>query len=192
MIPILKITEWLNKEKELGSPNPDRVILSTVTKESIPHSRIVAVREINENGLLFFTQRGTRKVAELNENHMVSLVLWLPLQQRQVALEGTSQKLTANENLNYWETMPHDRQLRFSAYAPTSGQRIKSLDQLEEQYRFLSDRYNQATVPLSEFYCGFRVLPHTICFYTLGTNTFSEVQRFIKQNGDWYEELVSP
>jgi pyridoxamine 5'-phosphate oxidase len=192
MMPILKITEWLSKEKELGSPNPDRVILSTATQDGIPHSRIVAIREINENGLLFFTQKGTRKVSEIKENPIVSIVLWLPLQQRQVVLEGTSQELTADENKHYWETMSHDRQLRFSAYASTSGQKIKSIDQLEERYKTLSDHYNRMPLPTSEFYCGFRVEPTTICFYTLGTDSFSEVKRFVKQNGDWREEMLSP
>lgn len=141
---------------------------------------------------VFFTQRGTRKVVELRDNPKVSMVLWLPLQQRQVVIEGLAHALPPEENEYYWETMPRDRQLRFTAYAPTSGQVIHSTDQLEEKYRLLSDRYNQTIVQMSEFYCGFRVLPHTICFYTLGTNTFSEVQRFIKQNDNWNEEMISP
>lgn len=191
-MPMIKIKEWLNKEKELGSPNPDRVVLSTATKEAIPHSRIVAIREINENGVLFFTQLGTRKVSELSENPATSLVLWLPLQQRQIVLEGIAQKLTVEENERHWKTMPYDRQLRFSAYAPTSGQKIKSIDEIEKQYNILANCYNKTEIPMSEFYCGFQIFPHVIYFYTLGVDAFSEVKQLTKYNDGWKEEMLSP
>ncbi|OAI48815.1 hypothetical protein AYO45_00640 [Gammaproteobacteria bacterium SCGC AG-212-F23] len=134
MTPISKMNEWLSKEKALGSMNPDRVVLATATKEGIPHSRIVAIREISPEGVLFFTQKGTRKVYELHGNPKASMTLWLPMQQRQVILDGIIQILTFEENIQYWKTMLRERQLRFSAYAPTSGKAIRSLDEIENKY----------------------------------------------------------
>lgn len=189
---IEKINAWLTKEKELGSANPDRVVLSTVTKNAIPHSRIVAIREITEKGVLFFTQLESRKVAELNENPHVSLVLWLPLQQRQVIIEGLAQALTQEENEHYWQTLPQDRQLRFAAYAPTSGQVIASVDQLDRQFQQLANQYAGKAMPMSHFYRGFRVSLNVIYFYTLGTTSFSEVIRATKVNDQWSEEILSP
>lgn len=186
------INEWLEKEKSLGSPNPDRVVLSTSTKNAGPHSRIVAVREINEKGILFFTQRDTRKVPELHENPHTSMVLWLPMQQRQVVIEGMAHALTHDENEYYWKMMPHDRQLRFTAYAPTSGQTIQSIGLLEKEYQQLVDQYSKKEIPMSDFYRGFYVSPDIICFYTLGTTTFSKVVRFSKKDSDWTEETISP
>lgn len=192
MTVIERINEWLNQEKELGSPNPDRVVLSTATKNAIPHSRVVAIREINHDGVLFFTQKDTRKVIELHDNPAVSLTLWLPLQQRQVIVEGMAHPLTQQKNERYWKTMPHDRQLRFAAYAPTSGQSINSIDQLENQYQRLVQQYSGAEVPMSDFYRGFHVSLDVIYFYTLGSTTFSEVVRASKINGIWLEEMLSP
>lgn len=48
-----------------GTLNPRQAVLATCAKEAIPHARVVAIREINERGLLFFTQKGTRKFNEL-------------------------------------------------------------------------------------------------------------------------------
>lgn len=189
---IYKINEWLEKEKELGSPNPDRAVLSTATKDAIPHSRIVAIREIADNGILFFTQRDTRKVIELQDNPIVSMVLWLPLQQRQIVVEGSSHALTQEENNIYWKTMPYDRQLRFTAYAPTSGQPINSIERLENQYQTLARQYLGKEIPISDFYLGFRILPSVMYFYTLGTTTFSEVIRVSRKNNVWLEEILSP
>lgn len=192
MVPIVKITEWLNKEKELGSANPDRMVLSTATKNGASHSRIIAVREMNDKGILFFTQRDTRKVSELRDNPSVSMVLWLPLQQRQVVIEGIAHALTEDENEHYWKTMSHDRQLRFSAYAPTSGQPIHSVEQLKKQHQNLINQYVDMEVPMSDFYRGFRVMPDIMYFYTLNMADFSEVIRVSRKNEEWVEETMSP
>ncbi|HHF0523301.1 MULTISPECIES: hypothetical protein [Legionella] len=47
-----------------GAPNPQNAILSKTGKDAIPHGCVIAIREINEQGLLFFTQRGTRKIPQ--------------------------------------------------------------------------------------------------------------------------------
>ncbi len=62
--------------------------MSTATKEGVPHSRVVTIREITPRGILFFTQKGTRKVTEIVENPRVSLVFWFELMQREVILEA--------------------------------------------------------------------------------------------------------
>lgn len=190
--PFCKINEWLKIEKELGSPNSDRVVLATATKNYIPHSRVVAIREINEDGILFFTQRGTRKVSELISNPVASMTFWLAMQQREIILDGMIQELESKENQHYWETMAHDRQIRFSAYAPTSVQPINSINVIENKLEALLKQFKGQTVPMSEFYCGFRLVPEAIIFYTLGSDSFSEVLRYSCNKGKWNEETLSP
>lgn len=192
MHPTHTINTWLEKEIALGSASPNRIILATASKDAIPSARVVAIREINESGILFFTQRGTRKVRELNVNEHVSAVLWLPLQQRQVTIEGIAKPISNEENLQYWQTMPHERQLRFCAYAPTSGQVIESPTTLEDTFQVITQRYKDTTVPMSEFYCGYRITPTLINFYTLGSDSFSEVKRYITIDDAWKEEIISP
>jgi pyridoxamine 5'-phosphate oxidase len=192
MNPFVKIQEWLNKETELGSYDCNRVILATASKKGIPHSRVVAIREINEQGVLFFTQRGSRKVVELNENPFASMTLWLPAQQREVILDGHVQTLNSHENIDYWNALPRDRQLRFNTYGPTSGKIIHSLTELENKYAELSAHFHQQKIPISESYCGYRLIPETIYFYTLGTETFSEVVRCKNMQEKWLAEMLSP
>lgn len=70
--PIEILSLWLREEQSAGAPNPRQAVLSTATMSAIPHARVVAIREIDDHGLVFFTQRGTRKVDELN--HWTSLL----------------------------------------------------------------------------------------------------------------------
>jgi pyridoxamine 5'-phosphate oxidase len=80
------LTKNCLKEKESGAPNPQQAVLSTVDVHAVPHSRVVAIREIS--GFLFFTQTGTRKVKEMHHNPHASLVFWLEIKQREIIMEG--------------------------------------------------------------------------------------------------------
>lgn len=192
LAPLFTMRKWIEEEKALGSTSPDRVVLATCSSEGIPHSRIVAIREITQEGVLFFTQRGTKKVAELMHNPYSSMTLWLPLQQRQVILEGMTKPLTHSENESYWATLPRDRQLRFSAYAPTSGQVIDSISFLEHQLNAVTEKFLGNAVPMCRDYCGFHLTAETLYFYTLRDPTFSESLRYSKHQNEWTIQQISP
>jgi pyridoxamine 5'-phosphate oxidase len=191
-MPFHQTREWLKKEKELGVEQSDCAVLSTVTSEGIPHSRVVAIREIAEDNLVFFTQQKTRKVAELLNNPHVSMNFLLAMQQRQIILEGIAKPLSFEENQAFWETLPRERQLRFSAYAATSGQPIHDLSVLDEKKKVLMEKFLDISIPMSEFYCGFRFIPETFIFYTVGSVSFSEVVKYMKKKEGWEQQLLSP
>lgn len=191
-MPVKLINEWLAKEQELGSKQPNRIVLATAGRDGIAHSRIVAIREIAEKGVLFFTQRASRKTREIAENPLGSMTLWLPLQQREIVLEGKIEAIPREENEYYWSKRPREMQLRFSAYAPTSGQVLSSLDELEEKYQEILHRSGDKAVPMSEDYCGYWLVADTLVFYTLNDDGFSDVMRYRKVGEDWLIERLSP
>lgn len=191
-MPFHQTREWLKKEKELGIEQPDCAVLSTVTSEGFPHSRVVAIREICVDSLVFVTQQKTRKVAELTNNPHAVINFLLAMQQRQIILEGIAKPLSSEENQEFWETLPRERQLRFSAYASTSGQPIHNLNVLEERKKTLMDKFMDKPISMSEFYCGFRFIPETFIFYTVGSVSFSEVVKYVKNKEVWEQQLLSP
>ena len=153
---------------------------------------MVAIREVEAESLLFFTQRLTRKVAELQQNPNATLNFWFAMQQRQVILEGVANPLQQEENQRFWDGLPRERQLRFSSYAPTSGKIIKDQILLEKRKAELITQFADQPIPMSEHYCGFRFTPHTMLFYTVGITTFSEVIRYSKTDGHWQQAFLSP
>jgi pyridoxamine 5'-phosphate oxidase len=44
------------EEKQAGAPNPQQAVLATCARAAVPHARVVVIREMNEDSLLFFTQ----------------------------------------------------------------------------------------------------------------------------------------
>lgn len=83
-MPFEILKQWISEENDAGAPNAMHAVLSTATTNAIPHSRVIAIREIASDNLLFFTQTGTRKVTELMNNPNCSLVFWFELKQREI------------------------------------------------------------------------------------------------------------
>lgn len=191
-MPINQLIECLNKEKELGIEQPDCAVLATCTASGKPHSRVVAIREIQQDGLIFFTQKGSRKVTQLHENSLATFNFLFVMQQMQVVLEGNAIPLSNEENEFYWQDLPRERQLRFSSYAPTSGQVIQDHQVLEAKKRMLNEQFKNQPIPMSEYYYGFRFIPNILIFYTVNSESFSEVIRFSRSKEAWKKELMSP
>lgn len=191
-MPFEKMNVWLQKEQQLHSPNPYNIVLSTSTDDGTVHSRIVAIREISVSGILFFTQKCSRKVKEIINHPNASMTLWLPLQQRQINLEGSVYLLPESENLVYWQQLERQQQLKFSAYAPLSGKVITSKEILDERYQKLKEQFKDQSIPMSEYYIGARFVPHTFCFYTLRKDEFSDVLKYSFESDAWCRERLSP
>ncbi|HCJ1109662.1 TPA: pyridoxal 5'-phosphate synthase [Legionella pneumophila] len=190
--PIKQLNIWIDEERHKGAPNPQQAVLSTATKESIPHARVVAIREISEQSLLFFTQKGTRKVAELITNPIATLTFWFELLQREVIIEGVVESLLPEENERYWQAYPREAQIRFYSYAATSSQPIISKHQLEKKKKNIAVNYQDKPLPMSEFYCGFRVKPARMVFYAYRTDELSDVVEYHLVDNRWITRLLSP
>ncbi|KTC96099.1 pyridoxine/pyridoxamine 5'-phosphate oxidase [Legionella erythra] len=192
--PITCLKQWLTAEQDAGAVNPQQAVLSTVASapKPVPHARVVAVREITEEGLLFFTQTGSRKVDELMANPAAVLTFWFELHQRQISLEGQANKLSAQENAWYWQNNPREAQIRFSSYAPTSGQVIPSKDILEQKRACLHAEFEGKAIAPSPFYCGFRFKPTTVYCYSYRTDELSDASRYTCREDGWIHQLLSP
>ena len=190
--PIQLLKNWLDNESELGAPNSQQAVLCTATPDAIPHGRVVAIREISTEGLLFFTQKTTRKVAELIHHQQASIVFWLELQQRQVVVEGKAEALTVSENLYFWESYPREAQLRFYAYAQTSAQAIASKAELENKKQLIASEYQDQPLPIHPHYQGFRLKPNRFVFYHYRTDELSDVIEYQYTSNAWARQLLSP
>jgi pyridoxamine 5'-phosphate oxidase len=191
-LPIELLNAWLSEELASGAPDPRQAVISTATSDGTPHARVVAIREINEDGLLFFTQRGTRKVEELDQNPKATLTFWFELHQREVIIEGIAEPLTDSENNNYWKSYPREAQIRFYSYAPTSTQPIDSKTVLETKKKQIELEYEGKPLPVSPFYCGFRIKPTRMSFYAYRADELSDVFEYQNVSGNWIKQWLSP
>ena len=64
--------DWLEMALESDKGNAISFVLSTVSSENIPSSRVVLLRGLDENGFTFFTNYESEKSKDIEVNNMVS------------------------------------------------------------------------------------------------------------------------
>lgn len=191
--PLVQLQHWLDEERQQGAPDPQQAVLCSVSNQNTPHARIVAIREINEQKLLFFTQKITRKVREIQENPAVSLVFWFELHQREVIIEGIATPLSDVENQAYWNAYPRLAQIRFHSYAGTSMQAIADKMQIEEKRRVIAAQYSgEKPLPYNPYYCGYEIHPQRVVLYAYRTDELSDVWEYQRQEENWILQRLSP
>lgn len=167
-------------------------VLATVDENGNPISRTVAIREINEQGLLFFTQLGSAKVAHILANPYVSFTFMLPNTQRQITVSGRVRPLDENENFKNWETYDQERRLRFLVYGTKSGQLIKKQQELDEELAALRDQYKKTLPERPREYVGYTIVPKEIKFYQLNEHRLSDSITAICTDETWTLQRFVP
>ncbi|AMV14875.1 pyridoxamine 5'-phosphate oxidase family protein [Legionella pneumophila serogroup 1] len=192
MTPIELLNTWIEEEKSAGAQHAQHAVLSSQGLNGASHGRIVAIREITKDGVLFFTQKRTRKVLEIKNNNQVTLTFWFERYVREVIMEGEASLLSDEQNEHYWQTYPQWAQIRFCSYAPTSGEPIESKQLLEDKRRDLAQHSKDTAFPCPPDYCGIAIKPKRFVFYSYRLDELSDVWEYLIDNNTTIQRRLSP
>jgi pyridoxamine 5'-phosphate oxidase len=187
--PIAELERWL-RAAERASPRADAVTLATATPDGQPSARIVLLRGLDERGLVFFTDRRSRKGEELRLNPRAALVFhWWELG-RQVRIEGSVEIVDVAESHAYWETRP--RGSRIAAWASPQSRPLRGRNELDRLYEDASTQFGESDVPLPPFWGGYRVVPEAIEFWTHRDDRLHDRVRYERTPSGWRRERLAP
>lgn len=158
--PFKQFDVWFKDTAQ--QPLPNAMVLSTVHK-GVPSARTVLLKDFDNRGFTFFTNYGSRKARELQENPNASLLFHWPLLERQVRIVGKVMKVSRAESAAYFKTRPRESQL--GAWASDQSSAIKSRTELEEKMAVLKKKYESKPIPLPPHWGGYRVVPTEFEFW---------------------------
>ncbi|WP_306429366.1 pyridoxal 5'-phosphate synthase [Sphingobacterium sp. E70] len=85
---------------------PNAMVLSTVSSQHLPSSRIVLLKDISEGGLVFFTNYESRKGEDMKDNPHAALLFFWPELQRQIRIEGIIELVNESDSDEYFQSRP--------------------------------------------------------------------------------------
>ena len=88
--PMDLFQKWLQDAITADLPDPNAMTVATVDANGQPSQRIVLLKDISEEGFVFFTNLGSRKAKELSNNNKISLHFPWYFIERQVRVCGTA------------------------------------------------------------------------------------------------------
>lgn len=188
--PFTQFRKWFKEAKDSKILEPNAMTLSTVDEEIRPHSRIVLLKELDESGLIFFTNYSSDKGQEMGQNKNVSVSFFWGELQRQIIVNGTVQKIPKHESEAYFKSRPYASQI--GALASNQSEVIENREVLNTKFKKLEEQFSEGEVPMPEQWGGYRITPNYFEFWQGRRSRLHDRIVFNKEKEEWLIKRLSP
>jgi pyridoxamine 5'-phosphate oxidase len=191
--PIQRFIALLDRAR--GMPQivePTAMTLATVGADGRPSARVVLLKGVDEDGLVFYTNLDSRKGKEALAQREVALVFWWAPLESQIRFEGRAERVSDEEADAYFATRPRGSQL--GAWASAQSEPIGSRAELEGKLADVTEKFEGMPVPRPPHWSGLRVRPVAIEFWKNRPNRMHERELYTRerQGAPWYVQLLNP
>lgn len=184
------LERWLEDAADAGAPAPTAMTLATVAADGRPSARVVSLKRLEPEGLVFTTALWTRKAAELRANPRVALVFHWPALGRQARIEGRAAVAEHELAEELFAGRPGGHQLQ--AIVSRQGETIEDLGELRARLAELKARTGAAPIPCPADWGAIRVRPDVVELWSEGDDRLHERRLFERDGGSWAATLLSP
>ena len=157
---------WLEEATQSEPNDPTALCLATVGADGMPSARMVLLKDWDQRGFVFYTNKESRKGTQLLSHPKAAMTFHWKSLRRSVRVEGTVTQVTDREAGDYFQSRP--RQSRIGAWASAQSRPLAGRFELEKKVAVYSARYAVGTVPRPDYWSGFRVRPLRIEFWQDG------------------------
>lgn len=188
--PIEMLQLWINNAIDAEALEPNAMTLSTVSIEGKPSSRVVLLKELNSDGLVFFTNYSSRKGTQIAANKYVAVnFIWHELE-RQVRVEGIVSKLDEANSNAYYSMRPKNSQI--GAWASPQSQIILGREYLDERVKEFKSLFNKVEISRPPFWGGYIVQPELFEFWQGRKNRLHDRIQYTKNHNGWTIDRLAP
>jgi len=189
--PIKQFKLWFDSAVAAKLPLPEAMSLATVTRDSKPTSRMVLLKSFDNDGFVFYTNYLSAKAKDMETNPNVALTFFWPQLEKQVRIEGTVAKISADESRRYFEVRPRESQI--GAWASAQSEVISGRDELERRQAELEETYRDQPVPWPKHWGGYRLNPDRIEFWKGRVGRLHDRIVYERQSDDsWSIKRLAP
>jgi len=161
--PFSQFREWFDQMLQTDVPEPNAMTLATSDKNGYVTARVVLLKDISENGLIFYTNYLSLKGRQMDENPQAAILFYWGELQRQVRIEGPLERLDPDLSRAYFQSRPFES--RLGAVASAQSSEIADRAVLEEQLAELREKYANQDVPMPDHWGGIRLIPNYFEFW---------------------------
>lgn len=187
--PLVFFRQWFEQAREV-SREPNAMTLATTGADGFPEARVVLLKELDEQGFVFFTNYQSQKAQAIEQNPRAALCFWWEALERQVRIQGRIEKISHKASEAYFHSRPRTSQL--GAWASLQSQELENQAQLQRQFEQAAEQYPDE-VPKPDHWGGYRVVPSVIEFWQGRSSRLHDRFEFRQQaSGDWTLRRLSP
>jgi pyridoxamine 5'-phosphate oxidase len=188
---MLLFQSWIEKARLSENPEPTAMTLTTVKENHYPSSRIVLLKRITQDQLVFFTNYGSRKALEIEFSAKVAAHFHWPELERQVKITGDVERLQDAESDLYFQSRPRESQI--AAWASPQSKEVPDRTYLERLYqKYLQKFESSPEIPRPDFWGGFAIRPNRMEFWQGGKFRLHDRIEYSLKDGQWIRIRLAP
>ncbi len=189
--PIDIVRRWLNEAEKVEPNDPNAMSLATVDTNGMPNVRVVLLKEIEDNGFVFFTNYNSAKSQELKESGTAAFVIHWKSLRRQVRVRGVVSAAGERQADEYYLT--RSLKSRLGAWASQQSEILQSREQLMDALSNVAEKYGE-NPPRPPHWGGFCIKPLEIELWADGEARLHD--RFVWKRKDdespWFINRLNP
>ena len=188
--PFLQFSHWFEEAVNAQLLDPYAMLISTVDADGQPHSRVVYLRSISEDGMVFYTNYNSDKGKNISASNKIAITFfWVELE-RQIRIEGTVEKV--GEELSVQATFLVGSIAIVLVGVATLIKHRKNREELEENVKFFTEKFATTEVPRPPHWGGYIVNPVKFEFWQGRPNRLHDRLVYSKIESDWKMSRVAP
>ena len=188
--PIVQFRKWFDQAVHAQVNEPNAMHLATITNDGRPSGRVVLLKGLDETGFSFFTNYQSNKGKELEDRPACCLTFFWPELERQVRIEGVTERLDELTSEKYFHSRPRGSQI--GAWASPQSAVIKNRSILEERAAELEQKFGDGTIPKPKQWGGYKVKPFLIEFWQGRSDRLHDRIRYILNEKKWEYRRLAP
>ena len=188
--PLVRINEWIEEALKLEVPLPHAMNLSTADDFGQPSSRMVLLKSISDEGMVFYTDYESHKGQMLQKNSKAALNFWWAKTDKQIRIEGVCIKTSDQESDEYFQSRPRGSQI--SASVSLQSKEIRDYENLVKEAKDLEKRSSGSNLKRPSRWGGYKLIPGRIEFWKNEANRLHRRELFTLDSNKWRKTLLSP
>ena len=182
--------KWLDMAKEKEINDPTAMNLATTSPDGKLSSRMVLLKDFDQEGFVFYTNLESKKGQQLADNNHVALNFHWKSLRKQVRIEGHAERVSDAEADTYYQSRP--RGSRIGAWASEQSRPMEGMFILERRVAEFTAKFGVSEVPRPPHWSGFRVAPELIEFWSDGKFRLHERVVYNRDGENWTTERQFP
>ena len=189
--PITLFNQWLNEAESSEINDPNAMCLATIDPDGHPAARIVLLKNLDERGFVFYTNRESRKGTALSMHPQAALCFHWKTLGKQVRIEGKVLLVDDAESDEYYNSRP--RGSRIGAWASRQSRPLENRSTLVDRVAELEKQYGENdTIPRPPHWGGYRLVPEYIEFWHDGGFRLHTRLTYTRTGDGWERGTLYP
>jgi pyridoxamine 5'-phosphate oxidase len=184
--PMSVLRRWIDDARAATARDPLPAALCTAGPDGAPSARMIGLKGVDDDSLVFTTATWTRKAREIAENPRVSLLMYWPELGRQVHVAGDAElgPRDLSERLFQERPLAH----RLQTVVSRQGEPVASIEALRAKLAAAG----RDDIPCPPDWSAVVVRPHAIEFWSEAPDRLHDRFLWRRDGGRWAVTRLSP